>query len=116
MVCLLGLVMIGCSWQEVEQNAEKVHNVTEKGSEVATVLAPFTAGYGTAAAGILSGLGNVALAIAALAKSKKAKAIAKAAVEASDMTEGGGIEMVKAAQDNGVSNEIKTAYDKHLEI
>lgn len=107
----LSALLVGCSWEEAEQNAEKIAQASSKAEQVATVLSPFTAGYGTAAATVLSGLGNIALAIAALAASKKRKAVAKAAVVAADETGGGGQALVNAAHANGVSKEILKAYE-----
>jgi imidazoleglycerol phosphate synthase glutamine amidotransferase subunit HisH len=107
----LSATLIGCSWEEAEQNAEKIAQGSAKAEQVATVLSPFTAGYGTAAATVLSGVGNIALAIAALAASKKKKAIAKAASEAADIVDGGGQALVNSAHENGVSKEILKAYE-----
>ena len=107
---VLSAALVGCSWEEVEKNANTGAVYIEKGEQVASVLAPFTAGYGAAAAGVLSGLGNVALAIAALAANKRKKAIAKAASEAADKVAGGGQALVDASLKNGVIQDVTKAH------
>lgn len=111
-ILILSVSIIGCSdkWAEIEAGAQKTAAITAKGEQVATVLSPFTNGYGTATAAVLSGIGNIALAISALAASKKKKALAQAAVDAAETVSGGGKAIVEAAVKNGVAQEINTAH------
>jgi hypothetical protein len=118
-IAILSFAIIGCDgvdWAKVETGAESAASYTATGEKVAVVTSPFTAGYGTAAAGILAGMGNIALAIAALAKAKKVKALAKAASEAAELTSGGGKALVMSSLNNGVIADIKKAYDASKKI
>ena len=111
-VAVASITIAGCSadWGMIETRADQVAAVTEQGEQVATVLAPFTAGYGGAVAVILGGLGTIAGAVSSLAKSKKVKSLAAAAVEAADSVPGGGKAITAAALANGVIGEVKTAH------
>ncbi len=101
----------GCSWPEVEERSSTVEQVAQKAQILATATAPYTAGYGGLVAVIAGAVGTVAGALSNLAKSKKVKALAMAAVEAAEETNGGGQKLVNSAGANGVSTEIRAAYN-----
>jgi len=108
----VSVIACGCSvnWESFEQGAEKVAGIAVTGEKVSGAVAPFTLGYGAAAAGIFSGIYNIASTLIALSKRKQAKGLAKAAVLAADIKPGGGKALNEAAALLNVGAEIVKAY------
>lgn len=103
------IAIAGCSWAEVEDNAEKTAAGANTAAIAGKALGPVTGGYGDLIAAIASAVSAASVAVAAFARKKKEQ-VAKAAVEAADAVPGGGKAIVAAATANGVAPEIHTVY------
>lgn len=121
LACLiLCCVVIGCTeaqWAKVEQGAQVTQEGAAKAGEIAIVTSPFTGPYGPLAGAVSTGIAAIAGGVLAFAKSRKAKAIARAAVKAAEKVEkgaGGGAALVEAAQKEGVSTAIEEAHEKAI--
>jgi len=110
-VVMMAAILTGCSWAEVEQNADNVQSGTSKVELVANAVGPYTGGWGNLVGALAGAVGVGAGAVAAFAKAKKAKQIAQAAVEAANETTGGGQALVNAAVSNGVASDIRKIYN-----
>lgn len=110
----MAIGLAGCSWQEVEDVSGKVQNGVQKVEIIGDAVSPYTGGYGGLVAVIAGAVGTAAGALSAFAKNKKIKAVSQAAVEAADTYSGGGQAIVNAAGANGVSSEIRTAYNNYI--
>jgi hypothetical protein len=112
LISILALTIAGCSWEQVEANAEKAASIASDGEKVAVSTSFLTGPYGTAAVPILGAISAIATAVAGLARSKTKK-VALAASQAADKVakgNGAGQALVDAATVYGVVKEIKSAY------
>jgi hypothetical protein len=107
---ILCSALVGCSWEEAEKNAEKAVKIADSAEKVAVSTSFLTGPYGEAAVPILGAISAIATAVAGLAR-RKTKAVAKAATEAAEEVPGGGQQLVNSAHENGVSKEIRRAYE-----
>jgi len=110
-VVFCAVLLAGCTWAEVEQGAGKVQTGATKVELVGTAVGPYTQGWGGLVGALASVVVGGAGAVAAFAKSKKAKQVARAAVEAANETTGGGQALVNAAVSNGVASDIRKIYN-----
>ena len=108
---VLCLVVAGCTWEDVENNAEKVQGGAATTSEVAAVTSPFTGPYGPLVGTVAGAVGTIAGAVAAFARARQARNAAKAAVIAAEKVPGGGAALIEASSKTGVSTLITAAYE-----
>jgi hypothetical protein len=104
------LILSGCTWEDVENNANSTQAGASKVEIVGVALSPYTNGYGGLVAAIAGGVSGIAGAVSAFAANKKRQKIARAAVEAADALPAGGRTLVDAALVHGVADELNAIY------
>ena len=113
-LAVMAIFATGCSeetWEKIMSGSKTTADISEKGELVGNAISGVTGGYGGLAAIGFGAVTQVALALAAFAKNKQAKKIAKAAVDAADLLPGGGKAIVASAGKHGVHDAVRKAHD-----